>query len=270
MYAIETKDLTKKYKDMTAVNSLCLKVEEGKLLALLGVNGAGKTTTVKMLSCLTPPTSGDALICGVSIKNDPGKVKELINVSPQETAVAQKLSVRENLETSAGIYGFGKRTAKQKAQTMIKEFSLEDVAQKRAGKLSGGYQRRLSIAMALISEPKVLFLDEPTLGLDVIARRELWGVIEKLKGKIYKTKRERNFEGPFNIRVRHRVSRGLAAFAERNSSECACGNIQHRKSYTGDNSFWILIYSFIFGHTDIKRPLNIVYDKALRISFKSV
>ncbi len=184
MYAIETKDLTKKYKDMTAVNSLCLKVEEGKLLALLGVNGAGKTTTVKMLSCLTPPTSGDALICGVSIKNDPGKVKELINVSPQETAVAQKLSVRENLETSAGIYGFGKRTAKQKAQTMIKEFSLEDVAQKRAGKLSGGYQRRLSIAMALISEPKVLFLDEPTLGLDVIARRELWGVIEKLKGKM--------------------------------------------------------------------------------------
>ena len=184
MYAIETKDLTKKYKDMTAVNSLCLKVEEGKLLALLGVNGAGKTTTVKMLSCLTPPTSGDALICGVSIKNDPGKVKELINVSPQETAVAQKLSVRENLETSAGIYGFGKRTAKQKAQTMIEEFSLEDVAQKRAGKLSGGYQRRLSIAMALISEPKVLFLDEPTLGLDVIARRELWGVIEKLKGKM--------------------------------------------------------------------------------------
>ena len=184
MYAIETKDLTKKYKDMTAVNSLCLKVEEGKLLALLGVNGAGKTTTVKMLSCLTPPTSGDALICGVSIKNDPGKVKELINVSPQETAVAQKLSVRENLETSAGIYGFDTKTAKQKAPTMIEEFSLEDVAQKRAGKLSGGYQRRLSIAMALISEPKVLFLDEPTLGLDVIARRELWGVIEKLKGKM--------------------------------------------------------------------------------------
>ena len=184
MYAIETKDLTKKYKDMTAVNSLCLKVEEGKLLALLGVNGAGKTTTVKMLSCLTPPTSGDALICGVSIKNDPGKVKELINVSPQETAVAQKLSVRENLETSAGIYGFGKRTAKQKAQTMIKEFSLEDVAQKRAGKLSGGYQRRLSIAMALISEPKVLFLDEPTLGLDVLARSELWDSIRELKGKV--------------------------------------------------------------------------------------
>ena len=184
MYAIETKELTKKYKDMTAVNSLCLKVEEGKLLALLGVNGAGKTTTVKMLSCLTPPTSGDALICGVSIKNDSGKVKELINVSPQETAVAQKLSVRENLETSAGIYGFDKKTAKQKAQVMIEEFSLEDVAEKRAGKLSGGYQRRLSIAMALISEPKVLFLDEPTLGLDVIARRELWSVIEKLKGKM--------------------------------------------------------------------------------------
>lgn len=184
MNAIETQNLTKRYKEKTAVNNLNLTVREGELYGLLGVNGAGKSTTIKMLSTLTQPTGGDAQILGSSIISDATKVKEIINVSPQETAVAAKLSVRENLEFIAKIYGSDKRTAKAKAQEMIGRFDMEDVAKQKAGTLSGGWQRRLSIAMAIISEPRVLFLDEPTLGLDVVARRELWRVIEKLKGKV--------------------------------------------------------------------------------------
>lgn len=184
MYAIETKKLTKKYKDKTAVNSLNLTVNKGELYALLGVNGAGKSTTIKMLSCLVPPTSGDALLLGNSIISDSAKVKQLINVSPQETAVAEKLSVRENLELIARIYGADRKSAKRKADEMIEKFDMQETQNSRAKTLSGGWQRRLSIAMALISEPEILFLDEPTLGLDVLARRELWSVIEKLKGRI--------------------------------------------------------------------------------------
>ena len=184
MYAIETKKLTKKYKDKTAVNSLNLTVNKGELYALLGVNGAGKSTTIKMLSCLVPPTSGDALLLGNSIISDSANVKQLINVSPQETAVAEKLSVRENLELIARIYGADRKSAKRKADEMIEKFDMQDIENSRAKTLSGGWQRRLSIAMALISEPEILFLDEPTLGLDVLARRELWSVIEKLKGRI--------------------------------------------------------------------------------------
>lgn len=184
MYAIETKKLTKKYNDKTAVNSLNLTVNKGELYALLGVNGAGKSTTIKMMSCLVPPTSGDALLLGNSIISDSAKVKQLINVSPQETAVAEKLSVRENLELIARIYGADRKSAKRKADEMIEKFDMQDIENSRAKTLSGGWQRRLSIAMALISEPEILFLDEPTLGLDVLARRELWSVIEKLKGRI--------------------------------------------------------------------------------------
>lgn len=184
MYAIQTTNLTKKYKDKTAVNSLNLTVNKGELYALLGVNGAGKSTTIKMLSCLVPPTSGDALLLGNSIVSDSSKVKQLINVSPQETAVAEKLSVRENLELIARIYGADRKSAKRKADDMIEKFDMQEIQNSRAKTLSGGWQRRLSIAMALISEPEILFLDEPTLGLDVLARRELWSVIEKLKGRI--------------------------------------------------------------------------------------
>lgn len=184
MNGIETKNLTKKYGDYTAVNDLKLSIEEGELFALLGVNGAGKTTTIKMLSCLTKPTSGDAVLLGDSIVSNPEGVKEKINVSPQETAVAPNLSVKENLELMAGIYGSDKKESKIKAQNMISTFSLEETADKKAKTLSGGTQRRLSIAMALITNPKILFLDEPTLGLDVLARRELWSAIKKLKGEI--------------------------------------------------------------------------------------
>ncbi len=184
MIAIQTTDLTKKYKDKSAVKSLNLTIEHGELFALLGVNGAGKTTAIKMLSCLTKPTDGDAIILGNSIHANPIKVKEQINISPQETAIAPNLTVRENLELIAGIYGSDKKQSRQKAADTISTFGLSDIAEDKAKTLSGGWQRRLSIAMALITEPKILFLDEPTLGLDVLARRELWSIIEKLKGRI--------------------------------------------------------------------------------------
>lgn len=184
MIGVETKALTKKYREKTAVDSLQLKIEQGEIFALLGVNGAGKSTTIKMLSCLVKPTAGDALILGESILADAYSIKSIINVSPQETAVAPNLTVRENLEMISGIYGNDKAEAKCRAQETIEVFGMEKIAGDRAKILSGGWQRRLSIAMALISEPRILFLDEPTLGLDVFARRELWAMIKKLKGRI--------------------------------------------------------------------------------------
>ena len=184
MQAIKTTDLTKIYKDIVAVNKVNLKIEKGELFALLGVNGAGKTTLIKMLSTLTSPTDGDALVGGNSIKNNPLAVKRIIGVSPQETAVAPNLSVKENLELMCGIYGFSKEKQQEKIKALSKQFNLQGILSKKAGKLSGGWQRRLSIAMALISEPEILFLDEPTLGLDVIARSELWQIIKSLKGKV--------------------------------------------------------------------------------------
>ena len=183
MQAIKTALLVKQYKTLTAVDNLNLEIHWGELFSLLGVNGAGKTTTIKMLSCLTKPTAGDALVGGHSIIKDPEQVKQLIGVSPQETAVAPNLSVEENLELICGIHGFSKEKAKAKIRELSGTFSLDTVLHRKAGKLSGGWQRRVSIAMALISEPKILFLDEPTLGLDVLARHELWELIRALKGK---------------------------------------------------------------------------------------
>ena len=182
--AIEIKNLSKIYKDVRAVDDLTLTVKKGELFGLLGVNGAGKTTLVKMLSCLVLPTSGDAFVLGNSIITETEKVKQKIGISPQETAVAKKLTVEENLDLMAGAHGFDKEKRAKKTEEMIAEFGLETVRKKAAEKLSGGWQRKLSIAMALVSEPEVLFLDEPTLGLDVFARRELWKVIEELKGRI--------------------------------------------------------------------------------------
>ena len=184
MQAIKTTQLVKRYKNLTAVDKLGLEIQQGELFSLLGVNGAGKTTVIKMLSCLTKPTSGDAIVGGYSITNEPVQVKRLIGVSPQETAVAPNLSVKENLELICGIHGFSKEKTKAKIQELSKQFSLDSVLQRKAGKLSGGWQRRVSIAMALISEPQILFLDEPTLGLDVLARHDLWESICALKGKI--------------------------------------------------------------------------------------
>ena len=184
MTAIRIEHLTKKYKDVTAVDDLSLTIGQGELFSLLGVNGAGKTTTIKMLSCLTQPTSGDAFLMDRSIRTDAAGVKALIAVSPQETAVAPGLSARENLELICGVHGFSKDKQARKIAELTTLLGLEPVIDRKAGKLSGGWQRRLSIAMALISEPAVLFLDEPTLGLDVLARSELWDVIRALKGHI--------------------------------------------------------------------------------------
>lgn len=182
MYSIETKELIKKYKDKKAVNELNLKIKQGELFALLGTNGAGKTTTIKMLSGLILPTSGDIIIEKEDIKKDIFQIKEILNVSPQETAIAPNLTVKENLEFMSGVYQIIDR--EKTIKDLIKKFRLEEVINKKAKTLSGGWQRKLSIALSLINNPKILFLDEPTLGLDVIARKELWQVINELKGKI--------------------------------------------------------------------------------------
>lgn len=184
MDAIRIESLTKKYKDVIAVDNLCLTVKSGELFSLLGVNGAGKTTTIKMLSCLTEPTSGNAFLNEKSILSDTAAVKSLIAVSPQETAVAPGLSVKENLELMCGVHGFSKARREEKITELTELLGLKEISKKKAGKLSGGWQRRLSIAMALISEPQILFLDEPTLGLDVLARSDLWDIIRALKGKV--------------------------------------------------------------------------------------
>ena len=184
MQAIKIMELVKQYKNLTAVDKLHLEIQQGELFSLLGVNGAGKTTTIKMLSCLTKPTDGDAIVGGYSITKEPEQVKRLIGVSPQETAVAPNLSVKENLELICGIHRFSKEKTEAKIRELSEQFALEDVLRKKTCKLSGGFQRRVSIAMALISEPKILFLDEPTFGLDVIARHDLWEVIRSLKGKV--------------------------------------------------------------------------------------
>ncbi len=184
MYAIRIEGLTKIYKDVVAVDNLSLSIHKGELFSLLGINGAGKTTTIKMLSCLTQPTSGEAFLNGKSICKDTAAVKSLIAVSPQETAVAPGLSVRENLELMCGVHNFSRNKQNAKISELTELLGLESVIKKKAGKLSGGWQRRLSIAMALISEPDILFLDEPTLGLDVLARSDLWNIICSLKGKV--------------------------------------------------------------------------------------
>ena len=184
MEAIKISGLVKRYGNITAVDGLDLEIQQGELFSLLGVNGAGKTTVIKILSCLTKPTDGDAVVLGHSVLNDENEIKCLIGVSPQQTAVAPNLSVKENMELIAGVHGFSKEKTKIKIKELSAQFSLDTVLKRKAGKLSGGWQRRVSIAMALISEPEILFLDEPTLGLDVIARHELWDVIRALKGKI--------------------------------------------------------------------------------------
>lgn len=179
---IQITNLTKKYKEKIAVNNINLTIKEGELFALLGTNGAGKTTTIKMLSTLILPTEGEIKIAGYDIAKDSVKIKEIVNVSPQETAIAPNLTVKENLDFMAGVYKI--KNKNEKIDELVKTFKLQEVLKQKAKTLSGGWQRKLSIAISLINDPKVLFLDEPTLGLDVLARRELWTVIESLKGKI--------------------------------------------------------------------------------------
>lgn len=184
MEAIRTERLSKRYKDILAVDRLDLTVEQGELFALLGVNGAGKTTAIKMLSCLTRPSAGEAWLDGKSILSQAAEVKQRIGVSPQETAVAPNLTAEENLLLMCGVHSFSKEKSRQKAAELTAQLGLAPVLHRRAGKLSGGWQRRLSIAMALVSQPEILFLDEPTLGLDVLARSDLWDTVRSLKGRI--------------------------------------------------------------------------------------
>lgn len=179
---IETINLNKRFKDKVAVDSLNLKIEKGELFSLLGTNGAGKTTTIKMLSFLSEPTSGEIIIDGKKVKDNANNIKEILNLSPQETAIAPNLSVLENLEFMAGVYGI--KNKDEKINELIKMFNLNGVLKQKAKTLSGGWQRKLSIAISLINNPKILFLDEPTLGLDVISRRELWEIIKSFKGNM--------------------------------------------------------------------------------------
>lgn len=184
MITIKTKELSKRFKNRVAVDQLNLSIDQGEMFAILGENGAGKSTIINMLTCLTKPSNGDAEILDYSILTESREIKKFINVSPQETAVGNRISVRENLEFVARLYGYSKEQAQAKTQELLRIFQLEQRANEYPRKLSGGMQRKLSIAMALVSEPKILFLDEPTLGLDVRARRELWENIRATKGKI--------------------------------------------------------------------------------------
>lgn len=178
---IEIKDITKKYHSLVAVNHVNLTIQDGELFGLLGVNGAGKTTLISMLSTLVQPTSGTASLMGYDLIKEKEEIKKIMSVSPQETAIAPLLTVKENLSFFSEIYEMNDLAYLEK---IIHLFHLEEVLNKKAKTLSGGYKRRLSIAISLLSKPKVLFLDEPTLGLDVFARRELWKIILSLKGKI--------------------------------------------------------------------------------------
>ncbi len=229
MDAIKIENLTKHYKDTVAVDGLSLSVEQGELFSLLGVNGAGKTTTVKMLSCLTEPTGGNAFLHGKSITDDAAAVKSMIAVSPQETAVARGLSVRENLELICGVHGFDKDKKNKKIAELAEKLGLQTVMHKKAGKLSGGWQRRLSIAMSLISEPKVLFLDEPTLGLDVLARSDLWDLIRSLKGKVTIILTTHYMEEAEALSDRIAIMR--------DGRLLICGTAQHIKETAGTDSF---------------------------------
>ena len=184
MIAIKTNNLRKEYKDVVAVDSLNLEIKEGELFSLLGVNGAGKTTTIKMLATLIKPTSGDAFIYNYSISSNKSEIKEIIDLSMQETAIARKLTVEENIEFYAKLSGQNKFETEETKKYIYASFGLDAVAKKTSFKLSGGWQRKLSIALALVTKPKILFLDEPTLGLDVLARRELWKTIGELKGNM--------------------------------------------------------------------------------------
>ena len=184
MDAVRIEGLTKAYKGITAVDHLSLTIAQGELFSLLGVNGAGKTTTIKMLCCLTAPSGGDAFLLGHSVMSDGAGVKGVIGVSPQETAVAPGLTARENLDLMCGVHALPKAVREARRAELAQRLGLESVLDRRAGKLSGGWQRRLSIAMALVSHPQILFLDEPTLGLDVLARGDLWAVIRALKGRV--------------------------------------------------------------------------------------
>ena len=244
MEAIKTVGLTKRYKDTVAVDNLDLTIEEGELFALLGVNGAGKSTTVNMLSCLTKVSDGDAFIKGYSILKEEKEIKRIIGVAPQETAVAPNLSVKENLELMCGLYGFSSEDKQNRVDELAEQFGLTQNIGKKAGKLSGGWQRRLSIAMALVSRPQILFLDEPTLGLDVIVRSDMWDMIRELKGNT-------------TVVLTTHYMEEVEALADRvgimkNGSLLATGTVEEIKEKAGKDRFEEAFVAIVKGDTGDK------------------
>jgi len=178
--AIKTNHLSKHFGDRVAVNDLNIEIKQGEIFSLLGTNGAGKTTTIRMLCCLIKPTLGNASVLNFNLSDSPLSIKNIIGVSPQETAIAGHLNSKENLLLMGGVYGLKSAENNERARKLMDLLEIED-RKDRVTKLSGGLQRRLSIAMALMSDPQILFLDEPTLGLDPHARKSVWKYIEKLK-----------------------------------------------------------------------------------------
>ena len=237
MSAIIISQLTKHYGELVAVDKLSLEIKQGELFSLLGVNGAGKTTVIKMLCCQVRPTSGDAIVGSYSITAESNRVKRLIGVSPQETAIAANLTVRENLELFCGIYGFSKEKTETKIRELTVQFDLHDSLHRKVSKLSGGWQRRVSIAMALISEPQILFLDEPTLGLDVLARYELWDLIRSLKGKITIILTTHYMEEAEALSNRIGIMK--------NGNLLAVGTVEELKEKTGANRFETAFISIV-------------------------
>lgn len=225
---IKIKSLTKRYKEHVAVNQLTLAIQQGEIFALLGQNAAGKTTTIKMLCGLLKPSEGDAIFDSGTIVQNQKAVKQIINISPQETAVAPNLTVHENLLFIGQIYGYTKDHARHHAQEQMELFGLSSRQHNKAKTLSGGYQRRLSVAMAMMTNPKVLFLDEPTLGMDVRSRNDLWNILMQLKGQV-------------TIIVTSHYLQEIEVLADRvgimhRGQLCALGTIQQLMMETGKKS----------------------------------
>ena len=182
--AIQIFALTKRFDGLMAVDSIDLGIGKGELFSLLGPNGAGKTTTINMLCCLLKPTSGTASIIGYDIMKEPFRVKELIGVSPQDTVLSEHLNSWENLSLIGRVHGIGSKELKKRSEELLETVGLTERAKDRVGKFSGGMKRRLNLIMALVPDPEILFLDEPTLGLDPQSIRAIWDYIAELKGKI--------------------------------------------------------------------------------------
>ncbi len=179
--AIVIDNLTKKFEDLTAVDGLSLTVEKSELFGLLGPNGAGKTTTINVLSGLLKPTSGSVSVGGYDVTKEPGEVKKIIGVCPQDTAVFSYLTGRENVELFGNLHSMPKEKLKKKTDELIEKMGLRNDSKRRVGKYSGGMRRRINLVMALVHDPKIAFLDEPTVGMDPQSRRSVWNFIKELK-----------------------------------------------------------------------------------------
>ncbi|MHA2291728.1 MAG: ABC transporter ATP-binding protein, partial [Candidatus Hodarchaeales archaeon] len=178
---IKVQNLVKKFDDVTAVDGLSFEVNAGELFGLLGPNGAGKTTIIKILTGLLDPTDGTASVGGYDVQKQNNKIREMIGVCPQEPAFYKYLTGKENVELFGNLHGMPKRLLKQRTEELLVKVGLVEGATRRAGKYSGGMIRRISLVMALINDPEIAFLDEPTVAMDVQSRRATWDFIKDLK-----------------------------------------------------------------------------------------